>query len=79
MTGLTDKQAAGVLTMLDMAPDRTVGALAQALAADLRASGAMAEIRDLVRAELEQRRVRAAVFHPIARLCAAEQIGRAHV
>ena len=42
MTGLTDKQAAGVLTMLDMAPDRTVGALAQALAADLRASGAMA-------------------------------------
>ncbi|MBQ1542855.1 hypothetical protein C5708_12800 [Caulobacter sp. CCUG 60055] len=76
MTGLTDKQAAGVLTMLDMAPDRTVGALAQALAADLRASGAMAEIRDLVRAELEQRRVRAAVFHPIARLCAAERGGR---
>jgi hypothetical protein len=74
MPGLPERKIEIVRTLVESAPDKVVGGLQAALAA---ASGdtALAGVRRLVENEVADRRLRNAVFEPIAPLCVGDGKG----
>lgn len=67
MSGLTPAQRDIIRSLIDTCPDTAIQNLDQALHNE--SAGPMAEIRDLVSAEAEDRRARRIVFGPLAPMC----------
>jgi hypothetical protein len=78
MAELSEARVGAVRRLIEQAPDGAIGMLETALAAGDQADRSIALVQTLISAEVLERRVRAAVFHPILPLCArrADGLGR---
>jgi hypothetical protein len=74
MAGLSERKIEIVKTLVESSPDKVVGAL-QAALAQAGGDSALSDVRRLVEAEAQDRRLRNAVLLPIAPLCVGD--GRA--
>lgn len=74
MTALSATQISALRGVIEQAPDAAVEKLERSLRTDAVAA-AMGPVRDIVRAETEERRARAAVFAPLLPLCAPRSDG----
>lgn len=70
MPNLSSYQTAVLRSIFVAAPDSAVCSLERALRGEATRGGSMAAVYDLIADEADQRRVRAAVFAPLMRLCA---------
>ena len=68
--GLSESKMGTVRRLIEAVPDSHIRTLETALASDNGASSTLSLVHDLVSAEVVERRVRAAVFAPVAPLCA---------
>lgn len=69
MAILSEARAGAVRRLIELAPDHAIRRLETALSLAGRGDGAMAAVQGMVAEEMLDRRVRAAVFAPVAPLC----------